>query len=97
MPPFHSRSTGALSTALISSLGLIAATSSPSPSASRISADTGIDLAERANYATTLADQRLVVVFPARARQLEQALRSEERRVGKECVSPCRSGWSPSY
>src|SRR3546814_12621385 len=23
------------------------------------------------------------------------ALRSEERRVGKECVSPCRSRWSP--
>src|SRR3546814_8601959 len=23
------------------------------------------------------------------------ALRSEERRVGKECVSTCRSGWSP--
>src|SRR3546814_11381440 len=23
--------------------------------------------------------------------------RSEERRVGKECVSPCRSRWSPSY
>src|SRR3546814_13972481 len=22
--------------------------------------------------------------------------RSEERRVGKECVSPCRSRWSPS-
>src|SRR3546814_11506436 len=22
-------------------------------------------------------------------------LRSEERRVGKECVSTCRSGWSP--
>src|SRR3546814_13918469 len=22
-------------------------------------------------------------------------LRSEERRVGKECVSPCRSRWSP--
>src|SRR3546814_6803932 len=22
-------------------------------------------------------------------------LRSEERRVGKECVSKCRSGWSP--
>src|SRR3546814_14612869 len=21
--------------------------------------------------------------------------RSDERRVGKECVSPCRSGWSP--
>src|SRR3546814_11932843 len=25
------------------------------------------------------------------------ALRSEERRVGKECVSPGRSGWSPDY
>src|SRR3546814_17208813 len=22
-------------------------------------------------------------------------IRSEERRVGKECVSPCRSRWSP--
>src|SRR3546814_13663119 len=25
------------------------------------------------------------------------ALRSEERRVGKECVSKCRSRWSPEY
>src|SRR3546814_19257690 len=25
------------------------------------------------------------------------ALRSEERRVGKECVSPCRSWWSPYH
>src|SRR3546814_20098489 len=25
------------------------------------------------------------------------ALRSEERRVGKECVSTCRSGWSPYH
>src|SRR3546814_12410216 len=24
-----------------------------------------------------------------------QERRSEERRVGKECVSPCRSRWSP--
>src|SRR3546814_14875763 len=23
------------------------------------------------------------------------AVRSEERRVGKECVSTCRSGWAP--
>src|SRR3546814_9802309 len=29
--------------------------------------------------------------------QLEQIeiVRSEERRVGKECVSTCKSGWSP--
>src|SRR3546814_12366393 len=25
------------------------------------------------------------------------AVRSEERRVGKECVSTCRSGWSPYH
>src|SRR3546814_19737179 len=25
------------------------------------------------------------------------ALRSDERRVGKECVSPCRSRWSPYH
>src|SRR3546814_8323645 len=24
-------------------------------------------------------------------------VRSEERRVGKECVSPCRSRWSPCH
>src|SRR3546814_16101786 len=27
----------------------------------------------------------------------EEALRSEERRVGKECVSTCRSRWSPYH
>src|SRR3546814_18527242 len=30
-----------------------------------------------------------------RDRAQEQGRRSEERRVGKECVSTCRSGWSP--
>src|SRR3546814_4401255 len=28
---------------------------------------------------------------------LQGALRSEERRVGKECVSKCRSRWSPYH
>src|SRR3546814_12963242 len=34
--------------------------------------------------------------FPAYKREVLQkyAPRSEERRVGKECVSPCRSRWS---
>src|SRR3546814_18269633 len=27
----------------------------------------------------------------------ERRLRSEERRVGKECVSTCRSRWSPYH
>src|SRR3546814_11578704 len=29
--------------------------------------------------------------------QGEDPVRSEERRVGKECVSPCRSRWSPYH
>src|SRR3546814_1464779 len=34
--------------------------------------------------------------FQAIARQISKLrLRSEERRVGKECVSTCRSRWSP--
>src|SRR3546814_13175478 len=28
---------------------------------------------------------------------LEETARSEERRVGKECVSTCRSRWSPYH
>src|SRR3546814_17412842 len=32
---------------------------------------------------------------PHRAPARAQAGRSEERRVGKECVSTCRSRWSP--
>src|SRR3546814_16238474 len=40
---------------------------------------------------------RLPVAYSARAsdRATASPFRSEERRVGKECVSPCRSRWSP--
>src|SRR3546814_7028455 len=31
------------------------------------------------------------------ATRAEAGFRSEERRVGKECVSTCRSRWSPSH
>src|SRR3546814_17321100 len=31
------------------------------------------------------------------AGQNARDLRSEERRVGKDCVSKCRSGWSPYH
>src|SRR3546814_18800778 len=34
-------------------------------------------------------------VSPSYVRQLDYHCRSEERRVGNECVSPCRSRWSP--
>ena len=33
----------------------------------------------------------------ARALRISGQIRSEERRVGKECVQPCRSRWSPYH
>src|SRR3546814_16741830 len=35
------------------------------------------------------------VEFGLHRGEARQALRSEERRVGKECVCPCISRWSP--
>src|SRR3546814_11762839 len=34
---------------------------------------------------------------PARRQRARCFVRSEERRVGKECVSTCRSRWSPYH
>src|SRR3546814_1372187 len=39
-----------------------------------------------------LVEMQIVTAQQDRAKHL---LRSEERRVGKECVSTCRSRWSP--
>src|SRR3546814_12059295 len=39
------------------------------------------------------AGRRFVIDHPGVERRLPR--RSEERRVGKECVSTCRSRWSP--
>src|SRR3546814_2910674 len=41
------------------------------------------------------AAQNLLVSTQAQTIAQVQSLRSEERRVGKECVSTCRSRWSP--
>src|SRR3546814_11898634 len=35
--------------------------------------------------------------FLNRLERIETLSRSEERRVGKECVSKCRSRWSPDH
>src|SRR3546814_269822 len=37
------------------------------------------------------------VVADLRKAVFDRVLRSEERRVGKECVSTCRSRWSPYH
>src|SRR3546814_14611411 len=42
-------------------------------------------------------DRHHFLVEPPFLDQLHRWDRSEERRVGKECVSPCRSRWSPYH
>src|SRR3546814_13873421 len=37
----------------------------------------------------------LMTTFMFEVKNIPAALRSEERRVGKECISPWRSRWSP--
>ena len=37
------------------------------------------------------------LAFMARRIRRQPLSRSEERRVGKECVQPCRSRWSPYH
>src|SRR3546814_3260591 len=36
-------------------------------------------------------------VIQAHGARIVSDIRSEERRVGKECVSKCRSRWAPSH
>src|SRR3546814_14222277 len=38
-----------------------------------------------------------VKIYPLPHMPVVKDLRSEERRVGKECVSTCRSRWSPYH
>src|SRR3546814_18282546 len=58
-----------------------------------------IDYGIKRNILRNLADAGArVTVLPATATFEEiMAHRSEERRVGKECVSTCRSRWSPYH
>src|SRR3546814_17438379 len=50
--------------------------------------------------AVDVASQGYIVTFgitPTRPETGFGSLRSEERRVGKECVSTCRSRWAPYH
>src|SRR3546814_14826635 len=44
-----------------------------------------------------LREDRTEIDLPVAARTEASGPRPEERRVGKECVSPCRTRWSPSH
>src|SRR3546814_18929981 len=48
-----------------------------------------------APFGFMLSDRRIAQIVLGIA--LTNVLRSEERRVGKECVSTCRSRWSPYH
>src|SRR3546814_13471400 len=52
-------------------------------------------LVTRQQAAVGRAEQGGEIAAPGRIHMHPMAERSEERRVGKECVSTCRSRWSP--
>src|SRR3546814_980360 len=58
-------------------------------------------LAVAVGLAQLVADRILVAGLPlggaVAQHQMREVERSEERRVGKECVSTCRSRWSPYH
>src|SRR3546814_2444397 len=61
------------------------------------------DLRDAGVGAFETIDQETMIGISGRNRELHPAaplripIRSEERRVGKECVSTCRSRWSPYH
>src|SRR3546814_18295327 len=56
-----------------------------------------IDRLVEADRETFRPTQRLVVETASDDSRAQGVRRSEERRVGKECVSTCRSRWSPYH
>src|SRR3546814_14492464 len=50
-----------------------------------------------AGMAVAFAGIALIVGEPRVAERIDMVGSSEERRVGKECVSTCRSRWSPGH
>src|SRR3546814_11674692 len=49
------------------------------------------------SYAQACIEQGVPVVYREAEGNIHGFIRSEERRVGKECVSTCRSRWSPYH
>ena len=43
------------------------------------------------------SDNQIGIVCPVYCGEIPNTVRSEERRVGKECLRLCRSRWSPYH
>src|SRR3546814_18635366 len=61
-----------------------------------------VKVGEKQDYYDATCDVGVTVTTPDRVEELScpdgyTLVRSEERRVGKECVSTCRSRWSPYH
>src|SRR3546814_8723982 len=61
----------------------------------KASAESHLDVGDRANDALRVDGEQLRATVIGAGANLGMTQRSEERRVGKECVSTCRSRWSP--
>src|SRR3546814_18253909 len=81
----------AIYTRIISSLPEIA----PVDVALHIQVDEGRHTVEAPQRATIAGVVALIIPRSEIIPLVHLTATSEERRVGKECVSPCRSGWSP--
>src|SRR3546814_10182563 len=60
-------------------------------------AETMRERAERVAWYQAWTAERLLAMSEVDLLEYLSRLRSEERRVGKECVSTCRSRWSPYH
>src|SRR3546814_16351988 len=52
---------------------------------------------EASDLLTGVTGTRLLIILDEYDRVADSGFRSEERRVGKACVSRCRSRWSPDH
>src|SRR3546814_13873217 len=52
---------------------------------------------ERLHRLQALINEQADAISQSMLGTTQRILRSEERRVGKECVSTCRSRWAPSH
>src|SRR3546814_7921777 len=58
---------------------------------------TGVQTCALPIFCNTFSVSMATAQLSPRPPKLELCKRSEERRVGKECVSTCRSRWSPYH